>query len=151
MQLHFQWWGVMFACTVMVHMQVGWWDHETQCWRQNGITDIQLDLASGSLSFRTTNLGAIAVIQSRTKLLPYSSWSVRPTGGRGGKTAAVTLVTPGCVDPVTFEVSEREGMDCHMCVISTVCSAHVLFVTLCSLEHGCALPCPPIYTCASPR
>ncbi len=85
-------------------MQVGWWDAESQGWSQAGVTDVQLDLASGSLSFRTTHLGVLAVIQSRAALLPYAFWSVRPTGGRGGRTAAVCLATAGCVDPITLEV-----------------------------------------------
>jgi hypothetical protein len=44
------------------------------------------------LSFSTARLGAPhAVVAPRLRLLPYRSWDLRPTGGLGGSTVALTL------------------------------------------------------------
>ncbi len=120
-------------------LQVGWWDPEVSAWSTAGVTEVQLDRGSASLSFRTCHMGVLAVLQvrdvssagsaawpcpckqpclpkpatsprpalpwqSRTRLLPYSGWSVRPTGGRGGATAAITLEAPNFPDPLVIEV-----------------------------------------------
>ncbi|KAF5835664.1 hypothetical protein DUNSADRAFT_7024 [Dunaliella salina] len=42
--------------------------------------------------------------QSRTRLLPYNTWNIRPTGGKNGKTVAVTLSVPSLQELIIFEV-----------------------------------------------
>ncbi|KAL6760467.1 hypothetical protein V8C86DRAFT_3018008 [Haematococcus lacustris] len=83
---------------------VGWWSPDAQAWSTEGVTDITLDASSSSLSFHTTHIGALAVIQSRALLMPYASWSVRPTGGMNGRTAAVTLQCQTLAQPLVVEV-----------------------------------------------
>ena len=85
--------GGSFTPSLILHLfvQVGWWDPEASAWSTEGVTGAALDPASGNLTFQTTHIGPLAVVQSRARLHPYRSWSVRPTGGRGGSTAAVSL------------------------------------------------------------
>mmetsp|Transcript_5166 Transcript_5166/g.12730 ORF Transcript_5166/g.12730 Transcript_5166/m.12730 type:complete len:729 (-) Transcript_5166:223-2409(-) len=83
---------------------VGWWDPETSSWSTAGVSDVALDRASGSLSFRTTHIGPLAVLQSRAALLPYTWWSIRPTGGRAGATAAIHVGAAVLKEPLVLEV-----------------------------------------------
>lgn len=86
-------------------VQVGWWDAEHSCWSTSGISEVVVNHSPPSLSFHTTHLAPLAVILPRTRLLPYKSWSVRPTGGKNGTTAAVTLQLPALGEsPVVLEV-----------------------------------------------
>ena len=85
---------------------MGWWDNELNGWNTEGVSVVALDSSSGTLSFKSTHMGPLAVVQSRVKLLPYRAWSVRPTGGRNGSTAAVTLDV-GLSEPLAFEVRVR--------------------------------------------
>lgn len=64
----------------------------------------QLLAALQLLLMRSTHLGPLALVQSRTRMLPYTTWNVRPTGGKNGKTTAVTLSVPGLQELVSFEV-----------------------------------------------
>jgi len=86
------------------HPQVAWWDPETQSWSQEGVSDVALEQAIHTLSFHSTHLGPLALVQSRTRLLPYKTWNVRPTGGKNGKTVAVTLSVPCIQELIVFEV-----------------------------------------------
>jgi hypothetical protein len=54
-------------------------------------SEVVADRGAGSLSFSTTHLGSLALLRSRGCLLPYSAWSVRPTGGLGAATLELTL------------------------------------------------------------
>lgn len=90
---------------MLLHTQVGWWDPEIGGWNTTGITDVLLDPTSSSLSFHTTHTGPLAVIQSRAALLPYTTWNVRPTGGRNGNTAALTISCTALPEPLVFDVS----------------------------------------------
>ncbi|GAX81362.1 hypothetical protein CEUSTIGMA_g8793.t1 [Chlamydomonas eustigma] len=83
-------------------IKVGWWDPDTSAWRSEGVSGTLVDPETGHLTFQSTHMGPLAVIQSRCRLYPYQSWSVRPTGGKGGDTAAVTLEV-GLAEPLVFE------------------------------------------------
>mmetsp|Transcript_31025 Transcript_31025/g.68839 ORF Transcript_31025/g.68839 Transcript_31025/m.68839 type:complete len:672 (-) Transcript_31025:511-2526(-) len=83
-------------------LQVGWWDAKENAWSTQGVTDAAYDAGSETLSLHSTHIGPLAIIQSRARLLPYRMWSVRPTGGRNGATAAVTLDV-GLAEPLVFE------------------------------------------------
>lgn len=83
-------------------IKVGWWDTQTHGWSTEGISDVSHDHASGMLSFKSTHMGPLAVVQSRVRLLPYQSWSIRPTGGRNGATASITLHV-GLSEPLVFD------------------------------------------------
>jgi len=71
--------------------KVGWWDSNASAWSTEGVSGASVDCATGNLTFQTTHLGQLAVVKSRSQLFPYRSWCVRPTGGRGGASAAVSL------------------------------------------------------------
>jgi hypothetical protein len=68
------------SCIMPCHagLQVGWWDPDVKAWSTEGVSDVILDPSSSSLSFHTTHLGPLAVIQSRARLLPYAFWCVLP-------------------------------------------------------------------------
>lgn len=93
------------------HAQVAWWDAERSCWSIDGVSNGHLKSHGQVLSFQTAHMGALAVVQSRTRLCPYHFWSVRPTGGRGGATAAVTLDV-GLQEKLVFEVGGTRGCGC---------------------------------------
>lgn len=75
----------------------------------NPCSDVALDTSTSMLSYRTIHLAPLAVVIPRTKLLPYTSWNVRPTGGRNGSSVAITLYV-GLADPIVFEVWPINGL-----------------------------------------
>lgn len=88
---------------------VGWWDNDSQTWEQEGISEVTLEkLENGShkLSFLTTHLTSLALLQNRTLAFPYADWFVRPIGERGNSTVAFTLNT---AMGLTFEFEVGEG------------------------------------------
>jgi hypothetical protein len=62
-------------------------------------------LLGGKLQFKTTSLAPCAVICSRVALLPYASWSVRPSAGDGGDMATLTVQLSVDSAPLVIEVS----------------------------------------------
>ncbi|KAG1660998.1 hypothetical protein FOA52_007163 [Chlamydomonas sp. UWO 241] len=79
-------------------LAIGWWDTDACAWSTSGVTEPSISVdASGvtKLSVHTTHMGPIAVLAKRTARLPYKAWYVRPTGGRGGATAAISLDVGG--------------------------------------------------------
>jgi len=85
---------------------VGWWDAKTKGWSEEGITDVEHDREKGKLSFHTTKLAPLAIIQSRVRLMPYMSWHTRPCAGEQGGEAILSLEV-GLDEPVEFHVTER--------------------------------------------
>jgi hypothetical protein len=67
------------------------------------------DAAAGRLSFSSVHLGCLALLQDTSAHLPYSSWTIRPTGGLGGSTAVIDL-----------QVSSLSHMHSQHCCRSTV-------------------------------
>ncbi|KAG2486777.1 hypothetical protein HYH03_014576 [Edaphochlamys debaryana] len=85
-------------------LQVGWWDEARSIWNTDGISDVSYDSSTNTFSFHTTHLAPLALVMSRTRLLPYKAWTVRPTGGRNGASAAITLECPSLDAQVIIEV-----------------------------------------------
>ncbi len=52
---------------------------------------VRFEPSTRQLTFSTTHLGTLALLAPRVRLLPYRSWNLRPTGGLGGGTVALTL------------------------------------------------------------
>jgi hypothetical protein len=90
---------------------------------------VEYDYSKGTLSFSSLHLGTLALLGDRTRLLPYHSWSIRPTGGYGGSTAEITLevrdgdmvktvcYTLGCAaSRAHYTGSAREGRNGHRAV-----------------------------------
>ncbi|KIY95176.1 flagellar associated protein, partial [Monoraphidium neglectum] len=71
--------------------RVGWWDDAAGCWSEEGISGIRFQPGRRLLTFSTARLGTLALLAPRARLLPYRSWDLRPTGGLGGATVALTL------------------------------------------------------------
>jgi cancer susceptibility candidate protein 1 len=65
------------------------------------------------MTTHSTHIGPLALVQRRTRLLPYSTWNVRPTGGKHGQTVAVTLSAPALQGPVIFEVGATGSFSLH--------------------------------------
>lgn len=59
-------------------------------WSEAGVSYPAVS-ADGTLSFRSVHLAPFAMIRSRCALLPYASWSVRPSAGDRGHCAMVTV------------------------------------------------------------
>eukprot|EP00873_Tetraselmis_striata_P000108 jgi/Tetstr1/420372/TSEL_011490.t1 len=78
----------------------------TKGWSEEGITDVEHDRERGKLSFHTTKLAPLAIIQSRVRLMPYMSWHTRPCAGEQGGEAILSLEV-GLDEPVEFHVTER--------------------------------------------
>ncbi|KXZ46913.1 hypothetical protein GPECTOR_39g407 [Gonium pectorale] len=87
-------------------LQVAWWDEQHGIWNTDGVSNVSYDEATNHFSFLTTHLAPLALVMSRTRLLPYKSWHIRPTGGRNGSSAAITLDC-GLDSPVVIEVGVR--------------------------------------------
>lgn len=86
-------------------LQAGWWDEATCSWSTAGISDVSYDPSSGLASFHTTHLAPLALLTSRCRLLPYASWYIRPTGGKNGSSAALTLSCKELDEKIVFEVT----------------------------------------------
>ena len=61
-------------------------------------------------------VGTLALLQKRSRLLPFKGWTVRPTGGRGGSSAAVTLLTGQPKRPVSFSAELYASLPCMLLV-----------------------------------
>lgn len=71
------------------------------------LSDVNYDLSANLVSFRTTHLAPLALLGSRCRLVPYEAWHIRPTGGRDGASAAVTLTCADLQEQIVFEVRRR--------------------------------------------
>jgi cancer susceptibility candidate protein 1 len=72
----------VLAPTVVVPpvVKMGWWNAAAGKWSDDGVTDANFDEETRLLSFHTTQLASIAMIQPRTLDLPVLKWSIRPIG-----------------------------------------------------------------------
>ena len=72
----------VLAPTVVVPpvIKMGWWNASAGKWSDEGVTDANFDEATRLLSFHTTQLSSIAMIQPRHLDLPILKWSIRPIG-----------------------------------------------------------------------
>ena len=61
-------------------LKMGWWNVKEGKWMEEGVSDASFDVESRLLSFHTTQLQSIAMIQPRHLDLPAVKWSIRPTG-----------------------------------------------------------------------
>jgi cancer susceptibility candidate protein 1 len=59
---------------------VAYWNGEDKTWSSEGIAEVNFDAPSRLLSFHTTKLTPIAVIQPNHIDLPFERWSITPTG-----------------------------------------------------------------------
>ena len=57
---------------------VGYWNPEDEEWQFEGITDVSFDAKNGEISFSTTRLGELALLQSLEMQAKLKSWSLRP-------------------------------------------------------------------------
>ncbi|KAI8998410.1 hypothetical protein BC832DRAFT_234279 [Gaertneriomyces semiglobifer] len=61
-------------------VSVRWWNEEQTTWDDDGISDVEVDLASGLVKFKTIHFSPTAVIQNAYAELPYIDWDIRPSG-----------------------------------------------------------------------
>jgi len=61
-------------------LRVGWWEHETQKWYQNGVDEVGYEAESRTLSFLTPRLASVAFLQPTDLHLPYKNWLITPDG-----------------------------------------------------------------------
>lgn len=54
-------------------------------------SNVAYDAAARRLSFSSVHIGCLALLQDTSAHLPYSSWTIRPSGGLGGSTAVIDL------------------------------------------------------------
>jgi cancer susceptibility candidate protein 1 len=59
--------------------RVCYWNNVKNEWSNEGIHEITFDPPSRLLSFQTTKLTPIAILQSRQTDLPFERWSIKPT------------------------------------------------------------------------
>ena len=68
--------------------RVCYWDSSSNAWNDESIHEVTFDPPSRLLTFQTTKLTPIAILQSRQTDLPFERWSIKPTALN---TAEVTL------------------------------------------------------------
>eukprot|EP00879_Flechtneria_rotunda_P032576 GHRR01035806.1.p1 GENE.GHRR01035806.1~~GHRR01035806.1.p1 ORF type:complete len:294 (+),score=116.61 GHRR01035806.1:372-1253(+) len=76
-------------------LHVGWWDARRGVWSEDGVSGLSFDSTSRRLNFNSVHLGPLALLQDTAAALPYSNWTIRPTGGLIGTTAVITLQAAG--------------------------------------------------------
>ncbi|KAL1522616.1 hypothetical protein AB1Y20_017599 [Prymnesium parvum] len=57
---------------------VGWWDEESKSWKTVGVTQISFEPETRILSFMSTRLGSLAMLQPTTIDFPYINWLLSP-------------------------------------------------------------------------
>ncbi|CAD7699961.1 unnamed protein product, partial [Ostreobium quekettii] len=82
---------------------VGWWDDAEQQWSTEGVERVEYDEVRRRATFACKRLAPMALIQSRTRLLPYRGWSLRPVDGQGGCRNVLSVQTDGDMT-VEFEI-----------------------------------------------
>ena len=70
---------------------MGWWDHTESKWKEEGISEIERDQESGTISFKTVRITTLAFLQPRGFDFPFSKWTLSPTAEN---TAMFTVSTP---------------------------------------------------------
>jgi len=83
---------------------VSWWDTTVEKWSTDGITEISWDPEGRKISFFSARLAAFSITQERHLDLPYSHWSLRPSGP-----LQVELVVQAARYELHFVISE-EGL-----------------------------------------
>ena len=73
--------------------RVGWWDAHSSRWRTDGVSNVVYDTENRTVSFCTPHLTALALVQSRARLVPYRHWVLRPTSEAS---AVLTVRTAVC-------------------------------------------------------
>lgn len=71
--------------------QAGVWSEDGQEWQTECITDVAIH--AHSLTFRTRQLGLLALLQPGSGLLPLADWRLRPLGGPQPAAVALDLLT----------------------------------------------------------
>jgi cancer susceptibility candidate protein 1 len=59
---------------------IGWWDPARSAWRTEGISESSYSESTRVVSFLTTHLGPLAVLQNRYPDLRFERWELQPTG-----------------------------------------------------------------------
>mmetsp|Transcript_331 Transcript_331/g.1000 ORF Transcript_331/g.1000 Transcript_331/m.1000 type:complete len:429 (-) Transcript_331:222-1508(-) len=86
--------------------RMGWWDSKHKRWSEEGISSIEYSKDTEKVTFQSTKIAPLAVIQSRIRLVPYQSWHVRPCAGEHGG-EAILSVEVGLDYPFEFLVLEK--------------------------------------------
>mmetsp|Transcript_38837 Transcript_38837/g.62544 ORF Transcript_38837/g.62544 Transcript_38837/m.62544 type:complete len:798 (+) Transcript_38837:93-2486(+) len=66
-------------------LRVGAWDHTLGQWVQEGISDALFDSASRVVTFSTTKMTVLSLLQSRTIDYPFRHWHLAPIFSEGPK------------------------------------------------------------------
>jgi hypothetical protein len=94
------------SVVVPSELKMGWWDKASGKWVEEGVSEPTFDEETRLLSFHTTQLCSIAMIQPRHIDLPISNWWIRPRAQN---------VATFCVKGGRFEVKiEIEGGNCTL-------------------------------------
>ncbi|CAG9462199.1 unnamed protein product [Pedinophyceae sp. YPF-701] len=84
----------------------GVWDFEQKCWRTDWVKSASVDREARTVTLTVVASGPMALLQERTRVLPFDRWHLRPTGGRGSNTAALTVYAKGLAEPIEFGIGE---------------------------------------------
>ena len=99
-------------------LSAGFWDEDAKQWSYEGVKATKYEEEKRQFTFSCCRLLPVALLQRRTRLLPYEGWSLRPTGGETGNTVAFSLTISGgqCVDfeigPGYAALSRWDATDC---------------------------------------
>mmetsp|Transcript_21030 Transcript_21030/g.62186 ORF Transcript_21030/g.62186 Transcript_21030/m.62186 type:complete len:656 (-) Transcript_21030:95-2062(-) len=60
-------------------LRVGWWDDELKSWSLEGVSEIRYEAEKRALTFLTSHLNTLAVLQQTHAELPYKRWVLTPS------------------------------------------------------------------------
>lgn len=86
--------------------KVMYFNQASRSWEDDNITDVEIDIDSGEVRFKTTHFKPTAVVQHTYIEFPYLDWSITPTGLN---TAIISI--NGKINDVKILVS---GGDCEL-------------------------------------
>lgn len=97
---------------------IGYWDEDAGEWRTDGISEPRFDDQTRVVSFLTTHLGPLAVLQNRFPDMRFERWELQPTGPDRavftlhitGRDVAIEIVTGGArlLAPKDKELTELQ-------------------------------------------
>ncbi|KAJ3024760.1 UNVERIFIED_CONTAM: Protein casc1 [Siphonaria sp. JEL0065] len=75
------------------------WDDEQMCWSDENVGDVEINIESGAIKFKTTQFRPTAFVQKTYAEYPFQDWSIEPIG----KSRALFVIR-GSQNLLKFEV-----------------------------------------------
>ncbi|KAJ3207307.1 Protein casc1 [Entophlyctis luteolus] len=77
------------------------WDESDMCWSEENVGDVEINIETGAVKFRTTQFRPTALVQKTYAEFPFQDWSIEPSGD-----CRAVFRIHGSVNEIIFEAFE---------------------------------------------